>query len=90
MKRKHKIKNSRKSRPPFPQLSNPSLIMADKDKEGLVSQFTLISGIDAERAKFYLESAAWSLEVRVKKSALEMREEFLVYFQWKVEFFHGG
>jgi len=36
--------------------------MADRDE--LLSQFTDVTGIDAERAKFYLESAAWQLEVR--------------------------
>ncbi|XP_063612828.1 NSFL1 cofactor p47-like [Penaeus indicus] len=49
--------------------------MADKDKEGLVSQFTLISGIDAERAKFYLESAAWSLESALSSFYEEADEE---------------
>lgn len=56
-------------------MSKASLIMADKDKEGLVSQFTLISGVDAERAKFYLESAAWSLEVRIRTSVWAVRGE---------------
>ena len=36
--------------------------MADRDE--LLSRFTDVTGIDAERAKFYLESAAWQLEVR--------------------------
>lgn len=35
--------------------------MADRDE--LLSQFTDVTGIDAERAKFYLESSAWQLEV---------------------------
>lgn len=35
--------------------------MADRDE--LLSQFTDVTGVDAERAKFYLESAAWQLEV---------------------------
>lgn len=33
------------------------------DKDSLLSQFTDITGVDAERAKFYLESSAWRLEV---------------------------
>ncbi|XP_066956299.1 uncharacterized protein [Macrobrachium rosenbergii] len=32
------------------------------DQESLISQFAAISGADNERAKFYLESAAWNLE----------------------------
>lgn len=43
--------------------------MADQkqQEEGeLVAQFTAISGVDADRAKFFLESAAWNLEVREK------------------------
>jgi hypothetical protein len=36
--------------------------MADRDE--LLSQFTDVTGVDAERAKFYLESSAWQLEVR--------------------------
>ncbi|XP_071454790.1 NSFL1 cofactor p47 [Hetaerina americana] len=33
------------------------------DKDSLLSQFTDITGVDTERAKFYLESSAWRLEV---------------------------
>jgi hypothetical protein len=33
------------------------------DKQQLVEQFTNVTGIDADRAKFYLESASWNLEV---------------------------
>ncbi|RXG51973.1 NSFL1 cofactor p47 [Armadillidium vulgare] len=35
--------------------------MAD-DKEKLIEQFCAVSGVDAERSKFYLESAAWNIE----------------------------
>jgi UBX domain-containing protein 1 len=35
--------------------------MADRDE--LLSQFKDVTGIDTERAKFYLESSAWRLEV---------------------------
>jgi UBX domain-containing protein 1 len=35
--------------------------MADRDE--LLSQFTDVTGTDADRAKFYLESSAWQLEV---------------------------
>jgi UBX domain-containing protein 1 len=35
--------------------------MADKDE--LLSQFTDVTGVDAERARFYLELSAWQLEV---------------------------
>ena len=35
--------------------------MADRDE--LLSQFTDVTGVDAARAKFYLESSAWQLEV---------------------------
>lgn len=33
------------------------------DKEGKVAQFAAVAGVDTERATFYLESAAWNLEV---------------------------
>lgn len=29
----------------------------------LISQFTAITGVDEDRAKFYLESSAWKLDV---------------------------
>ena len=35
------------------------------DKEGLVAQFMAITGVDTERATFYLESAGWNLDVRL-------------------------
>ena len=38
--------------------------MADsEEKSGLISQFINVSGVSEERAKFYLESASWNLEV---------------------------
>ncbi|KAI0226633.1 NSFL1 cofactor p47 [Lamellibrachia satsuma] len=37
--------------------------MADASHDELIVQFTSVTGADAERAKFYLESAAWSLDV---------------------------
>ena len=33
------------------------------DKEGLITQFTAITGVDVDRATFYLESANWNLDV---------------------------
>lgn len=35
--------------------------MADRDE--LISQFADVTGVDTERARFYLESSAWKLEV---------------------------
>lgn len=37
--------------------------MADASHSDLIAQFTGVTGTNAERAKFYLESAAWNLEV---------------------------
>jgi len=37
--------------------------MSESDRDALLSQFTGITGLDAERAKFYLESSAWQLDV---------------------------
>ncbi|XP_076047894.1 NSFL1 cofactor p47-like isoform X2 [Oratosquilla oratoria] len=34
--------------------------MADRDN--LIAQFSAVSGVDSERARFFLESAAWNLE----------------------------
>lgn len=33
------------------------------ERDDLLSQFTGITGLDADRAKFYLESSAWQLDV---------------------------
>jgi hypothetical protein len=46
--------------------------MADRDE--LLSQFRDVTGIDEERAKFYLESSAWRLEVS-KHELLIVRNE---------------
>lgn len=37
--------------------------MADASHSDLLAQFTGVTGVDAERAKFYLEAAAWNLDV---------------------------
>ena len=38
--------------------------MADSEEEkSLISQFVSVSGVTEERARFYLESASWNLEV---------------------------
>ena len=42
-----------------------TLKMADASHDELIVQFTSVTGADAERAKFYLESAAWSLDVTI-------------------------
>ena len=34
----------------------------------LIAQFTGVTGVDAERAQFYLESAAWNIDVSVLSS----------------------
>lgn len=40
--------------------------MADnsQDQEEMVTQFSDVTGIAADRAKFYLEAANWTLQVR--------------------------
>lgn len=45
------------------------------DQETLISQFVAISGADNERAKFYLESAAWNLESALGSFYEEGEEE---------------
>jgi len=38
--------------------------MADSEEQrSLISRFVSVSGVSEERAKFYLESASWNLEV---------------------------
>jgi len=38
--------------------------MADSEEQsGLISRFVNVSGVSEERARFYLESASWNLEV---------------------------
>lgn len=34
-----------------------------QDQEEMVSQFSDVTGVPADRAKFYLESANWTLQV---------------------------
>ena len=38
--------------------------MSDSDQEEKVNQFVGITGADSNRAKFYLQSAAWDLNVK--------------------------
>ena len=42
--------------------------MADQ-KESIIQQFVGVTGIDHDRARFYLESASWNLEVTLTGSA---------------------
>jgi hypothetical protein len=53
--------------------------MADKDE--LLSQFRDVTGIDAERAKFYLESSAWRLEVSTREILIVRNESCKIDFQ---------
>jgi len=39
--------------------------MADSLREDLIAQFTGVTGSDPERAQFYLESAAWNLDMAI-------------------------
>ena len=34
------------------------------DQEGLIKNFIAVTGVDRERAVFFLQSAAWSMDVR--------------------------
>lgn len=40
--------------------------MSDSEQSNKVNEFAGITNVDAERAKFYLESAAWDLDVMTK------------------------
>ena len=50
-------------------LRHPQTLMADMadatSHSELIAQFTSVTGVDAERAKFFLESAAWKLDVSI-------------------------
>jgi hypothetical protein len=37
--------------------------MADKAKQDMIDNFIKITAVDQDRARFYLESSAWNLEV---------------------------
>ena len=37
--------------------------MADASHSELIARFTSVTGVDTDRAKFYLESSAWQLDV---------------------------
>jgi hypothetical protein len=58
-------------------------IMADRDE--LLSQFTDVTAVDAERAKFYLESSAWQLEVskHISQVVNDMKYVTFVYILCK-------
>ena len=38
--------------------------MSDAEKSSLIAEFSAVTGVDADRARFYLESAQWKLDVR--------------------------
>lgn len=40
--------------------------MADADN-GMLSEFTTVTGVTEDRAKFYLESANWNLQVNTQQ-----------------------
>jgi len=40
--------------------------MSESEQSNKVNEFASITDIDAERAKFYLESAAWNMDVMKK------------------------
>ena len=39
--------------------------MSDKAKEDMIDNFVNITSVDKDRARFYLESSAWNLEVHI-------------------------
>lgn len=66
--------------------------MADNSQREKIEQFTNLTGIDADRAKFYLESSGWNIEVSniynyiscynvLKKSPLYWTVEFTYSFK---------
>ena len=38
-----------------------------ENQEALISQFRGVTGVDEERAIFFLQSAAWNVDVRLKR-----------------------
>ena len=38
----------------------------------LIASFTNITGVDADRARFYLESSGWNLDVRLIFNAIDL------------------
>lgn len=38
--------------------------MSDSNHDEILSEFTAVTGSNEDRAKFYLESANWNLQVR--------------------------
>lgn len=40
--------------------------MSDTNHDEMLSEFTVVTGVTEERAKFYLESANWNLQVKSK------------------------
>ena len=51
--------------------------MADHDE--MISQFKDVTGVDTERAQFYLESTAWQLEVSKIISTKSFSNFFLLF-----------
>lgn len=40
--------------------------MSDPDRQALITEFKEITGVADDRAKFYLESTNWTLQVQLK------------------------
>jgi len=40
--------------------------MSESEQSNKVNEFAGITNVDPERAKFYLESAAWRMDVKTK------------------------
>lgn len=41
--------------------------MSESEQNSKINEFAGITNVDLERAKFYLESAAWNMDVMKKK-----------------------
>lgn len=52
-------------------------MMSDSDKSSLVNEFAEIADVNDERAKYYLESAAWNMDVMIKK---KKKQNYIVSF----------
>lgn len=56
--------------------------MADnsQDQDEMVTQFSDVTGVTSDRAKFYLEAANWTLQVRLLVHSIF----FKVMFSYKI------
>lgn len=58
--------------------------MSESEQSNKVNEFAGIANVDQERARFYLESAAWNMDVMIIRLLF-----LLIFFRLGFEYFRG-